>query len=156
MIKSKKSSKHSTKIHTSKNRPVRATSHTFAKPLVIVIIVIAIAVVLISLFCTFFFSPERQVKDTISRLTSEYYENYFYEKYTSAAYDTQNVQKYTERGFSPIYLRQILLYDDQKNEEYQDFITEYCNADKTYVVIYPEPPFDKKSYHLEISYACNF
>ena len=46
--------------------------------------------------------------------------------------------------------------NNQKNEEHLDFLSTYCDLDTTFITIHPDPPYDKKSYHTEYSYSCNF
>ncbi|MDO4742390.1 MAG: hypothetical protein Q4A79_03415 [Candidatus Saccharibacteria bacterium] len=131
-------------------------SRNLAKPIILIIIVLSALVIIIALAASYFLRPELRVKNLISELSSEYYEDYFYDKYISNVDNTELIEKKTKNGLSPIPLHQLLLYDNQKNEEHLDFLSTYCDLDTTFITIHPDPPYDKKSYHTEYSYSCNF
>lgn len=126
------------------------------------IIIISIIVVFISLIAAIIMQPERQIHGTIEKLASEYYEDYYYEIIINSEEfknqpDLNSVLgKYQEKGFSAIPLSELLLYDSQKNQAYANFLTKYCDENETTIKFYPDPPFEKTSYHTEYSYSCNF
>ncbi len=134
----------------------KTSSKNQAKPIILAIIISSALVVIVALVASHFLKPELRVKSIISELTSDYYENYFHDKYIHDTSDVTTIQKETKNGLPPIPLHQLLLYDNQKNNENSEYLSSYCDLDSTYVTIYPEPPYDKKSYHADFSYSCNF
>ena len=100
-----------------------------------------------------------------------YYENYFYPNIlknnsiyendvaspTTAEPIMSNIlEKYTERGFSRIDLNQLLLYDNFKHYSSASSLSSYCDLEKTFITIFPEPPYTRQSYHVKYDYSCNF
>ena len=134
----------------------KTNSRNLAKAVILTIIVLSALVIVAALVASYFLKPELRVKNIISELTSDYYENYFHDKYINNVNDTALIQKKTKNGMPPISLRQLLLYDNQKNNEHLDYLSSYCDLDSTYVTIYPKPPYDNKTYHTDYSYSCNF
>ena len=142
-----------------KNKHNKKPKHnkTLAQKTIISIIIIAIIAVGISVVCFFILDTERQVKTKISHLASDYYENYFYPKIFSGNKDmTEVLSYYTESGFSMINLRQIFLSNADISTSEINLINKYCDENKTYIHFFPEPPYDKTSYHMEYAYSCNF
>ena len=126
------------------------------------VIAAASLVVVIGIIIALFFNNENMVKSKISALANDYYENYFYKNLTSSEKFKKikdldaAMEKYHTNGLSPVTLRNLLLYDDQKNIEFSDYLTKYCDEKATTVKFYMDPPYNQKSYHTEITYACNF
>lgn len=143
------------------NKRTKKKPSPFPKIILGVIIVTFFAVV-IAVVCSFVFTPEKITTDKIDALSKDYYENYLYENLiNSSAMSDQDhfetvMEKYQEHGFGIVHLRQIL--SQAKNKSSQDiaYITDYCDENKTIVVFYPDPPFNRTSYHIEYSYSCNF
>ena len=148
-----------------KQKPRRKKSHRTISPIpltiLIIIIVVSIVVAIAFLFSAFT-STESIVKDRISALTKNFYENHLYvgvaNSNNSADRNTfeSTMRKYAEDGFGIIRLRQILHFNNEMSAHEKDFITSYCDENRTYVKIYPEPPFGPESYHAEYHYSCNF
>lgn len=159
MVTSNKSrGKKSKSYHRSYPR-VATKPATAARKTILVVIIIAMLVVIIGAFTLLFANDESRVKSKITSMSSEYYENYFYTNLISSPkFKDLNttMEKYREHGFSPISLNELLLYNNQKNAKYSDFLTKYCDSNHTFIKFYPDPPYDQKSYHAEYSYACNF
>ena len=96
----------------------------------------------------------------ISALAADYYENYFYAQLTdpddSSANHESTLSQYHERGLSPLTLRDLLLHDGEKYLNTRNYLTKYCDENHTIIKFYPDPPYERKSYHADISYSCNF
>ena len=155
--------KNTSKKHSNpKNTSVCRAKFLNAPKIVLTTIILTMIVVVIAIVCSFLLVKENVIKNKISALASDYYENYFYPKFTSSSnyqkidnLDT-TMAKYRDYGFSPISLRDLLLYDDQKNASERTFLTDNCDENKTFIKFYLEPPYDKASYHTEYTYSCNF
>ena len=128
----------------------------------IIVIIIAMVAVVAGLLSTIFLSRENIIKMQISGLVADYYENYYYDKLAaSEAFQDKtnidsNMEKYREYGFAPITLRDLLYYDNRRNYEYHDALVEYCDENATSARIYIDAPYERNSYHYDITYACNF
>ena len=146
--------KSSSEIHASRTRFL-SSSKTPAQKAIITVIILAMLTVIASLISSFLQSPEHRVKSTIAKLAADYYENYFYPDISTNDISS-TLSKYTETGFSRTSLRQLLLYDNQKNAEYRDLITKYCDENSTYVQFFPTEPFGNTNYRIEYTYTCNF
>ena len=124
------------------------------------VIVTAIVVVVISLVGSLLLNRERVVKAKLDVMAKEYYEGYIYEHLINGAMSQDEIEKAMERyvdwGFAPVNLRQLLLYDNQRNIQEAGFVREYCDENNTSVKFYPEAPYDKKSYRLEYDYKCEW
>ena len=160
MAHTNKHGKHSTSLHTPRFR----TTYIFtpAKKIILTVIALTIIVVIIAIVYPLFFNDECLVKSQISTLATDYYENYFYPNYTSSTSYAQisdldtAMAKYETYGFAPITLRQLLLYDDQKNTSHAAYLTEHCDENATLIRFYPEAPYSQTSYRTEYTYSCNF
>lgn len=161
MVKSKKSQKYSTSVHKV-NRYRNNASNSKIKITVLLVILIASLIVAFSIIYAIFFNTEKVIKSKISALATDYYENYFYENLISSDKFKQvknldsTMEKYHTSGLSPVSLSDLLLYDNQKNHEYRDYLTTYCDEDRTSIKFYMDPPYERTSYHYEITYSCNF
>lgn len=124
--------------------------------IIIVICVILVTVVtLVSLFST----PEQRIKGRIEALAHEYYEEYYFDKFTGSIPERNRetlMEKYSEHGFSEVPLRQLLLYENGKHADEVDEIGRYCDINATSVRIIPDAPYGKTNYHVEYKYSCNF
>ena len=131
----------------------------FSRKATIAIIMISVVAVSIALLSTLLLTPERRIKGRIESMAKEYYETYFYDYFTQeipAANLESVLEKYTERGFSEVQLRQILFYNNGKNAAAADEIGKYCDLNGTNVRFIPDKPFGATNYHAEYNYSCNF
>ena len=155
-------SKNQRKNYSSKKRRNNKNLINPTKKIILGVIAVASLVVVVGLIVALLFNNENMVKSKISALANDYYENYFYKNLTSSEKFKQikdldtAMEKYHTNGLSPVTLRNLLLYDDQKNIEFRDYLTKYCDENATTVKFYMDPPYDQKSYRAEITYACNF
>lgn len=127
---------------------------------IIVVIIIAMLVVVAAILVQVFNVPERSVKSRMDSIVSDYYENYFYKNVIKNGTTTESLNrimdKFKEPGFSRVYFRQLLLYDNQKYSDDTPFITKYCDENSSFVIIYPDPPYGKTDYHTQFYYSCEF
>lgn len=139
-----------------------SSSDTTIKKIILAVIFISMLVVIIAVVCSFVLDPQKRVPEDISKLSAEYYEDYFYENLThSARFQDDKIfnsvmEKYHTYGLAPIRLSDLLLYDNQKNANYREYLTKYCDENATTIKFYPESPYGKKDYRVDITYACNF
>ncbi len=158
-MKNSRKAKYSHNLHTSKSR-ASFYSSSLAKKIVLVIIAIVMVLVIGTVVCSLIFTKENQIKWQISKISKEYYENYYYENLIDTSQSSDEIynflEKHHEEGLSNVTLNVLLSYDNRKNIAYEDSLGEYCNRNATLIKIYPDPPYDKKSYHIEYTYSCNY
>ncbi|MBR2659035.1 hypothetical protein IKD57_04115 [Candidatus Saccharibacteria bacterium] len=134
-------------------------SRTARKIIIVVIIITMFAVILFLLFKSFS-TPEHIIKAKIETAATDYYENFFYTDITKYGTTEKSLaeimDRYKDKGFSTVSLRQLLLYDSKKYADARDVVTSYCDENKSYVKFYPEPPYEQKNYRIEYHYSCDF
>ena len=150
----KHSSRHSSKIHTSKARTTFHSSNPISK-IIITIVLVATLIVVITTICAPLFTTESRIKSEIENMAIDYYENHLYSPDVVNSSDDL-LEKYHTQGFAPIPLRNLFLYDNQKNIDARDRIVEYCDENSTFIQFYIDPPYAKTSYHYKVTYSCNF
>jgi hypothetical protein len=127
---------------------------------IVIVIILAMLSVAVAIAIHLFDTPERNVKSKVDTMVSEYYENYFYKKLikngTTDSTLARTMEKFRETGFSPVYFRQLLLYDNGKNSDLAPLVTKYCDENQSYVQIYPDPPYGSTNYHTKYYYSCEF
>lgn len=134
----------------------------FTKPQLITIIVIILCMlsVITAVIYNLFSKPENIVKAKISEISSDYYENYLYKNFNFEKYSSEDLanfmQKYENVGLTTTTLRQLLLYDHQKNADVAPLLKKYCDENTTFIKFYPEQPYSKTSYRVEYTYSCEF
>lgn len=132
------------------------------KKIILTVIILASLSVVAAVICSFIFAPERVTKSYLSSLASDYYENHFYDKLVesnagrSDADFESMMAKNSEKRFINVTLRQLILYDQAATAERANYVLKYCDEELTKVIIYPDPPYDRTSYHTEFTYSCAF
>ena len=125
-------------------------------------LIVLIIVVIVSLFVGFFFNPERVAERKLAALAKDYYENYFYENFSETIERDDKAEafkKYEETGFAPVYLRQLLLFDNERNASFEKYFKNdrySCDRSKTKVQFFPVEPYGKKDYTVEYTFSCNY
>ena len=156
--RSSANAKNSSKIHLARNS-ISFHPTPFAKKIIFITIILASILVIVTVIFSSYFTNEHLVKSKINSLANEYYENFFYNNSISNIPENEResaLGRYLESGFSTITLNHLLLYDDQKNKEYSDYLLGYCDGNLTYIKFYPLSPFNKTSYRAEFTYSCDF
>ena len=131
-----------------------------ARKIALVLILIAVATVVLNVVGSIQFAPEKMARRELEKIAKDFYENYFYREYAgNLAGDelTEEFDKLRESGFSRVYLRQLLLYDNEKHADsakYFKYDNYTCDTNKTYVIFYPDPPYLEKDYHAEYHLEC--
>lgn len=150
----KTNKKYSRNLHSSKQRTTYSRPSRTHRIILAVISLVFIAVA-IAIFCALFFTPERITKSTISALAADYYENNFYDQLSLDQASPSEITKYETYGFAPVTLRQLLLYDDQKNAATATSILKYCDENATVIRFFLDSPYGKTDYHVDYTYSCN-
>lgn len=124
------------------------------------VIITAMAIIIIMVICIPLLKSENIIKTKIDSLANYYYEEYFYENLINSKNFSGDAEKtlenYKDKGIARVLLRQLVSRSPEELRDNIKTIEEACNKDKTYVVFYPDPPYERTSYHKEYSYSCNF
>ena len=152
--------KKNTYVSRKYNTLRKKNDNTVVRRVILTVIGVAIAVVVVGVIYSLIWSPEKATKAKLDEMAREYYEGFTYENLINGAMSQEEIEgvmdKYKVRGFAPVYLRQLLLYNNQENMKEAGFVKNYCDENLTYVKIYPEAPYDKKSYRVEYNYVCEW
>ena len=138
----------------------KAVDTTVVRRVIVAVIVILVVVVGVALASVLLLNPKRLATNKIEEMAKEYYEEFTYdglvENVGTGDELREAMEKYTTRGFASVSLRQLLLYDNQKNLKDGGFLREMCDENTTSVKFYPEEPFDRHSYRIEYKLDCDF
>lgn len=158
-MKNSRRAKYSHNLHASKLRLSFRPSPLVKKIILTIIIIAMILVVSITTY-SLIFTKENQIKWQFSKIATDYYENYYYQNLIKSSSNTEDIYKYLEdhheKGLQNITLNILLSYDNQKISDHKNLLSENCDRNSTFIKIYPDPPYDKKSYHIEYTYSCGY
>jgi len=129
----------------------------------IVLVVVCLVLVLSDLLATRYLAPDIMAVQTLEEIASDYYENYYYDKVIAQAPEGQSLgetmAKFEKDGFAPVYLRHLLLFDNERNAGYADFFdnsTYACDKNVTSIKITPHYPYGREDYTISYSMSCNY
>lgn len=138
----------------------KRSSSLFARRLISVGIIVSTAMVALSVYSIIVFDPEKTATRTLETMGREYYESYYYDRFMETISQDVFAEKmavFSETGFHPVPLRQLLLYQNEKNAKYRNvFDTDdfSCDKNNTTVKIIPKEPFSKTDYEIELNLSC--
>ena len=158
--------KSSSTLHTSRTRvesskiahdkKVERIKADTAQTAIIGVILGSMLVVIIGVLAIQFTKPGRQVVSKIESLAANYYENSLYKTISNSPNYKETMKNYSESGFAPVALRQLLLFKSGQDTKESKYLTKYCNDDGTTVTFYPKEPYGAKDYTVEYNYYCSF
>ena len=100
----------------------------------------------------------KKLENKLGEIGKHFYENLYYAQITETVEDkTKFFKKYEKEGLK-INLNNLLIYNEEEQVKISKSINKKlnnCDKEKTKVIIYPEKPYDKTSYKLEIKLKCN-
>lgn len=100
-------------------------------------------------------SPKRIAERKLAMIAKDYYENYFYERFVGERDPATTLKPYARMGFQKVYLRQLLLFDNQRHQSARKWFEEYkCDTNTTAATYYPEEPFGRGDYRVEYTLVC--
>lgn len=106
-------------------------------------------------------SEEERLSNLLIKMSSEFYENFYYDQIGSTEEERINfVKKYETIGIK-FNLDNLSRYNsDENNELIKEFINSNtnleCNRVNTKAIIYPVESYSKKSYNIKIELDCGF
>lgn len=128
------------------------------RKIVIGLVLASALVVVFAVIMTFYFSPENNAMRELKRIAEEYYETFLYRSsLITLDNEPSKLAEFSEGGFRPVKLRQLLLYDGGKNKGVQ-WVFEgdayKCDLDRSEVVYRPVAPYGAKDYTVEYRAEC--
>ena len=125
--------------------------------LVIKIIGSILSVILLVFFIIFLFNNYRiiHLKGNLTKIANIYYQDYYYQEIEGSNEEVKNFLKsFTKKGLK-ISLRTLGSYNGKESlSEIEEFTLNKCDLDKTYIIIYPNSPYDKDNYKIKKYLEC--
>lgn len=128
----------------------------------------AVVVILIAVLCIVNGSNQSKLEARMKELAVDFYENFYYDSpSTEAKEKAEFVKKYEKTGIK-IDLSNLSRYAGSKKGAKKELATSIlsefknsktdkeCDANQTKAIIYPQDPYGKKDYKLEIVLSCGF
>jgi hypothetical protein len=120
-----------------------------------------IIIVLVVLSITVFFNKERIITNKVKKMAYEYYSEYYYDslKEGRKKEDFEKIMaKFSGIGFKISLDNIVNIKNGKYNEEVESLGSKKKKCDKlnTRAIIYPEKPYGKKDYRIEVELDCGF
>ncbi len=106
-------------------------------------------------------SQEEEFKKKIETMGAEFYEDLYYKQVETLGDEKANFLKKFETIGIKVDLGNLSRYKGEDSEKIlKEFVNkktdEACDKTKTQAIIYPQAPYDKKSYKVEVNLVCGF
>ena len=126
--------------------------------LITIVVVLLMIIVGAETFAKLYFTTERNVMGKLNFLADTYYREYYYDRFSSTIVGDRNAafEKYSEYGFAPVYLRQLLSFNSGKYADYRKFFEGHCDTNTTTVYYYPRAPYGKNDFETKLVHTCKF
>lgn len=120
-----------------------------------------IIIVLVILSITVFFNKERIITNKVKKMAYEYYSEYYYDslKEGREKEDFEKIMaKFSGIGFKISLDNIVNIKNGKYKEEVESLGSKKKKCDKlnTRAIIYPEKPYGKKDYRIEVELDCGF
>ena len=144
----------------AKSQDTSRKIHRRSRHTILAVIVLAMMSVILTILFTTLSTPERVITHQVEAISTDYYENYFYDQIGSNATSNTSIpeimEKYLTRGFAKITLNQLLHFDNGRHSGAASTLSTYCDLENTYIKIYPLEPFGRQDYRIDYHYSCEF
>lgn len=125
----------------------------------------ALALILIIIFAVFMFagrgnSQEEILTEKLEELGVKFYEDFYYKQVgTSDEEKAKFLKEYSSIGIK-VDLNNLARYNDDPETILKEFTNSMtnkdCDKDNSKVIIYPQDPYNKDSYKIEVELVCGF
>lgn len=127
---------------------------------VLAVILVVLIIVVLNPFAKKL-SQEEELKQKIETMGAEFYEELYYKQIETFGDDKETFLKNFETLGIKVDLGNLARYKGEDSEEIlKEFVNKKtdkaCDTDKTQAIIYPQAPYDKKSYKIEVNLVCGF
>lgn len=125
-----------------------------------VIVAIILAILIFSLLAKGD-SQEKKLTEKMETMGRQFYEEFYYEQVGKSEEEKKSfVKKYETIGIK-VSLSNLSRYNTQNSEEIlKEFVNsktkESCDKDNSKVIIYPQSPYEKNNYKIEVKLECGF
>ena len=133
---------------------------------ILIIIVSVLVVILVDLIVVLNpfgkkLSQEEELKKKIETMGKEFYEELYYKQVENSGEEKNTILKKFETIGIKIDLGTLARYKGEDSEEIlKEFVNKKtnksCDKDKTQAIIYPQSPYNKESYKIEVNLVCGF
>ena len=123
-------------------------------------VIISTVMVGVSVFVAVYFNAEAVAHRKFEQMAREYYEDYYLERFKSSISEEvfeQRMAIYEKTGLDAVPLRQLLLYQQEKNAKMRKYFEGKdfsCDKNTTTAKFYPIAPYGKTDYTVEFNYTC--
>lgn len=162
----KRVGKNSKQIHRQTQRSTRkrfVPVSDKAKKIITIGVVVSAVVVLMSLIAVNYFAPDKVAKRKLEAIATDYYENYYYDKFVASIPKDKNLETvmrdFDQDGFAQVLLRHLLLFDNERNKDFERYFetsSYICDKNTTAIKIKPVAPYGKKDYEVSYTLSCNY
>ena len=128
---------------------------------IILAVIVCAMIVVFSVGMSYYNEPARVANRELEALAKYYYENSFYQSYVEpllAESSDEDIKRYKEVGFQPVYLRELLLFDNEKYRQVEKhFSGNYiCDTNATSVIYYVVGYGGKNDYKIDYKLVCEY
>ena len=122
--------------------------------------VVVIAIVAVGLILFLGGSNEKKLNANLTKLGRQFYEEFYYPSQEKSQSDVKEFVKKFEKTGIKINLENIAKISKVDKELVDSMVNkktkEKCDAKNTTVTIYPEKPYGKSNYKIEVNLECGF
>jgi len=106
-------------------------------------------------------SQEEELKKKLETMGAEFYEELYYKQVGTLGDEKEEFLKGFEKIGIKVDLGNLSRFKGEDSEEIlKEFVNKKtdkaCDKTKTQAIIYPQAPYDKKSYKIEVNLDCGF
>ncbi len=143
-----------------RSKKLQKPTSDLSRIIAIIAVVVSTLVLVVNIAMGSIFREDRVAERALLSLAKEYYESYYYDRFSGTTSDLSSVfEKYSEIGFASVSLRQLLLVDNRRFAPYASSFknSRYaCNPELTTIKIYPKEPYGKTDYDVKINLSCSW
>lgn len=132
------------------------------KNIIMVCAGVLVLVLVIVLLFVFVFNgtgnAKSKMETELKEMGKDFYENFYYDLVVKD-HGKDQISKFKDVGIK-VDLDNLERYKSENSDKVKDFVNpktnESCNKNETKVIIYPEDPYEKTNYRLEVKLSCGF
>lgn len=127
---------------------------------ILLVVLVVLVVVVVNPFAKKL-SQEEEFKKKIETMGAEFYEDLYYKQVETLGDEKADFLKKFETIGIKVDLGNLSRYKGEDSEKIlKEFVNkktnEACDKTKTQAIIYPQAPYDKDSYKIEVNLVCGF
>ncbi len=99
-----------------------------------------------------------KLENELKEIGKDFYENFYYDIVVNNN-GVEQISKFNSVGIK-VNLDNLQRYKNENADKIKDFVNpktkEECNKEETKVIIYPQDPYGKENYTMEVQLSCGF